>query len=172
MPLSTYKTSCISKEQIAPKVYELTFTKPERFTFKPGQFVLFQTPLVGKPEDVQVRSLSIASSPKEDFLLFCMKLKEGGRISRWIEEILEEGMDVVMQGPLGVFTLDRSTDKPYVFLATGTGVSPIRSHLKWALEEERDTRPMHLIFCARELKSISVKRTLNSGIIFSAACAE
>lgn len=150
MPLPTYRIRCLGKAHIAPKVYELRFTKPEGFAFKPGQFLLFQIPKVDKSEDLQVRSLSIASSPKEEHLLFCMKMKEGGRISRWMEELLEVGMEVTMQGPLGVFTLDRKTDKPYVFLATGTGVSPIRSHLKWALEEQGDPRPMHLVFCVRE----------------------
>lgn len=146
MPVRTYTTRCTGKRTIAPNVVELRLTKPEGFTFIPGQFVLFDVPLLTNPKDIQTRAYSIASAPDDDELLFILKLVKGGRASMWVENIVSEGAEIVMKGPFGLFALDRKTSKPYLFVATGTGLAPFRSQLKWALGKEQDTRPMDLLF--------------------------
>jgi predicted ferric reductase len=59
---------------------------------------------------------------------------------------LDAGMSVRMQGSFGNFKLDSAPEKQYLFLATGTGIAPIRSQILSALKEQKDTRPMHLLF--------------------------
>lgn len=129
-------------------MYELAFTKPAGLVFKPGQFVLFDIPLVDTPSDMQTRALSIASTNDEPDLLFVVKLIPGGRISRWIVERLQEGGTAPMKGPFGLFVLDAETPKDYLFIATSAGIGPFRSQLKTALAGG-DTRQMDLVFGVR-----------------------
>jgi ferredoxin-NADP reductase len=74
-----FTTTCLSKRRIAPGVYELRFKKPETLAFIAGQFLLFDVPLAGKPDDIQPRAYSIASTPTENDLLFVIKLVPNGR---------------------------------------------------------------------------------------------
>jgi NAD(P)H-flavin reductase len=129
-------------------VYEFAFEKPQNFSFKAGQFVLFDVPLIDKLDDIQTRAMSIASSPDENELLFVAKLIEGGRASRWIEEKLKPGDTMRIQGPLGFFTLQEGITKEYLFICTSTGAAPFRSQIRTALKSG-DTRRMDLIFGAR-----------------------
>ncbi len=148
MPVPSYHTTCTRKELITRDVYELSFTKPEGFTFIPGKFVLFDIPLIENEKDIQTRALSIASRPDEEELLFLVKLVPGGRLSRWIVEVLKEGTEVRIQGPFGNFLVDRKTMKEYLFLATGTGLAPFLPQIEQILKEG-DTRTIDLIFGVR-----------------------
>lgn len=147
MVTASYTITCLRSERIARDIYELEFTKPEAFTFQPGQFVLFDVPLIENPSDIQTRALSIASSPKEETLLFIMKMKSGGRISRWIQEGVKKDTEVRMQGAFGVFALDRKTAKDYLLVATSTGVAPFRSQLYTFCPDE--SRRIDLVFGVR-----------------------
>jgi len=144
--IPTFHTTCLSKKLIASGVYEIHLQKPEGFQFQSGQFVLFDVPLLHDESDIQTRAYSIASTPSEQDLLFVIKLVPHGRASAWIESQVTEGTNITMKGPFGAFLLDETTDKPYLFLATGTGVAPLRSQMLHALKELHDTRPMHLVF--------------------------
>lgn len=145
-PNRSFTTTCLQNQCIAPSVYELRFGKPDTFSFASGQFVLFDVPLLDDANDIQPRAYSIASTPSEQDLLFVIKLVSNGRASRWIEQSLAEGMPVRMQGSFGNFRLDTTSEKPYLFIATGTGIAPLRSQILWALQENKDIRPMHLLF--------------------------
>jgi ferredoxin-NADP reductase len=149
MPIPSYIVICTKKELLAPSVYELRFGKPEGFSFKAGQFVLFDVPLKNNPKDIQTRAYSLASSPEEKELVFVIKLKEGGRGSIWIEEEIGVGSKVRMQGPFGLFLL-RDADTSYILAATGAGIAPFRSQAKWLLEEKGDTRPLTVLFGVRD----------------------
>ncbi|MFH1444424.1 MAG: FAD-dependent oxidoreductase [Candidatus Peregrinibacteria bacterium] len=148
MPTPTFTARCTGHRQIAHDVYEFTLTKPEGFSFQAGQFVMFLAPLVDNPSDVQGRAFSIASAPSEPELLFVAKIKQGGRAGRWISEMLKEGDEVNLQGPLGNFTLAESGEEKFLFLATCSGIAPLRSHIVEALHQG-NACPIDLIFCVR-----------------------
>lgn len=148
MPVPSFHVSCLRNNRIANGVYEFVLEKPEGFAFKGGQFVLFDVALIDDPANIQTRAFSIASAPSEKELIFVAKMKEGGRASRWIEEVLKPGTVVRMQGPFGNFKLDTETDKEYLFIATSTGNAPFRSQMLEALERG-DTRRMDLIMGVR-----------------------
>ncbi|MBI2523939.1 hypothetical protein HYW11_01850 [Candidatus Peregrinibacteria bacterium] len=147
MTTPTFQTTCTRNRPIARDVYEFTLQKPEGFTYEPGQFVLFSVPLLENSADIQPRAYSIASAPGEPDLRFVLKLREGGRASRWCTGMLREGTPVSMQGPFGALVLDRATTKDYLFLATSTGVAPFRSMIVSTLAAG-DTRRMDLLFGA------------------------
>lgn len=139
--------TCTKKELIAPGVYEMRFTRPKEMSFQAGQFLLFDIPLLENPTDIQTRALSIASAPLESELIFVIKIKPEGRLGRWISEAAAVGTTVRVQGPLGLFVV--KNEQSLVFVATGPGIAPFRSQLKYLLEEKNDARPMHLVFGVR-----------------------
>lgn len=153
MPIPTFSSPCIAYQTIARDVYEFRLRKPEGFSFKAGQFVLFQVPLVDHPSDVQTRAFSISSAPSEPDLHFVAKMKEGGRASRWISEVLAPGISVQFQGPFGAFVLHPENLKPYCMVATSSGVAPFRSQIVEALTNG-DTRPIDLLFGVRSREDL------------------
>lgn len=138
MPVAACFSVCTFKKPIARGVYELRFTKPAGFAFRPGQFILLDVPLADRPGDIQTRALSIASTPDEGDLLFVVKIVAGGRLGRWVTEVLREGTAVSLKGPFGNFVLDRPISpshahrlpvRPegnFLFIATGAGIAPFR----------------------------------------------
>src|SRR3989344_5478756 len=148
MPVPSFIIACKKNERIANDIYEIAFEKPEGFNFVAGQYILFDVPLIENSADIQTRAFSIASSPNESDLIFAMKLKAGGRASRWIVEALKPGMKARMQGPFGRFLLDPQTNKDIVMIGTSTGIAPYRSQLKTYLETKSGGR-IDLIFGAR-----------------------
>ncbi len=163
MAIPTHATACTRKKQLTRDVWEFSFTKPENFTFKPGQFILFDVPHPDNASDIQTRAYSIASTPDEEELLFVVKMLEGGRASRWFVEKIQEGSGATFKGPFGNFVLDPAPDKDVLFIATSSGVAPFRSQILGAIARG-DTRRMDLIygvrseedlFWAEELQKIS-----------------
>jgi ferredoxin-NADP reductase len=159
MVTPTYTVVCTKNQQVAEGVYEMSFTKPEGFTFKAGQFVLFDVALLENPSDIQTRALSIASRPEESELLFVAKMSLGGRISRWIEEKLVIGTEAVIKGPFGFFTLKDEGDRELLWIATSTGIAPFRSMLAEALQKN-PRRRIDLIFGARNEEHLFWKEEL------------
>jgi len=145
MATPSYQVTCTRKDKLAESIYEFTLTNPEGFAFEAGQFVLFDFPLIENPDDIQTRAFSIASTPEEEEILIVAKILEGGRASRWIEEKLEVGVNMRMQGPFGLFLLDKNTDNDNLFVCTGSGIAPFRSQIIQALKRG-DKRRMDLVF--------------------------
>ena len=165
MPVPTFTVTCSRNTLIAPGIYECSFARPAALSFQPGQFVLFDVPLVDAPSDIQTRALSIASTPTESELLFAVKLLKGGRMSRFVEEVLRPGTEVVIKGPFGFFVLHPENPKEYLFIATSTGVAPFRAQIRHALEggERRridliyGVRSEEDLFWAEELTALAQK---------------
>jgi ferredoxin-NADP reductase len=147
-PIST--VTCLKKSLIARDTYDLLFTKPAGFSHKAGQTVLWRVPLLADPSDIQPRAYSIASTSDEEHLRFAVRLKPGGRASEWIVHALKEGGTLDLQGPFGLFTLkhDEPT-RPLLFIATGTGLAPFRSHIR-ELQQQKHTGRIDLVFGVRD----------------------
>ena len=145
MPIPSYTSPCIHYKKIAHEVYEFTLKKPEGFTFKAGQFILFDFPLIEDEANIQTRAFSIASSPDEGHLLFLAKMLAGGRASRWIEEKLKLGETLRFQGPFGNFVLKDGDQTDLLFIATSSGIAPFRSQVLQVLKEN-PARSIDIIF--------------------------
>jgi len=153
MPTPDYQITCTKNLLIAKGIYDVRFTKPEGFSFEAGQFVLFDVPLLDDSNDIQTRAYSIASTPHENELIFVIKLIEGGRASKWVEESLSEGTNVRMQGPLGRFLVESGDDDDLLFLCTSTGIAPFRSQILTEIQSESG-RKMELFFGNRHEEDI------------------
>jgi ferredoxin-NADP reductase len=114
------------------KHLEFTVEDISQFTFTPGQFVSIEQP---KPEGkVHTRAYSIASAPRATASFdLCLNRVEAGFLSNWLCD-LEEGATVKFHGPHGMFTL-RQPHQDSVFIATGTGVAPIRGMVHWLFDQ-------------------------------------
>jgi ferredoxin-NADP reductase len=60
----------------------------------------------------------------------CLNRIQGGPGSAYLFG-LELGAEVPFTGPWGTFAMRRMTEAPKAFIATGTGIAPVRSQLRW-----------------------------------------
>lgn len=92
------------------------------FMFSAGQFVsMVADDAQGK---TQTRAYSIASAPRRNELDICVNRVEGGFFSNLLCD-LKEGDTVKFHGPHGLFLL-REPLTDAIFIATGTGIAPMR----------------------------------------------
>ena len=134
-------------------VCEIRFFVPGGgFGFLPGQYVIFQVPPAASGHEIIRRSYSI-STPPSDVRHFeiCVRSVAGGHGSNWVHR-LRPGMKVQFEGPVGDFTL-RETGRDILMVATGTGISPIKSMLLHLLDQRSDRR-VRLFFGVRSAQDL------------------
>jgi ferredoxin-NADP reductase len=128
----------------------------ERPEFTAGQY--FYVTL--RPEDTEhqkelTHHISIVNSPNEKGILALttrMRLKES-LFKRTLDEMVD-GDEVEIGKIEGSFVLPDSTDKPIVFVALGIGITPYRSMLRWAFEENK-SYDFTLIYSDNEIESMA-----------------
>ncbi len=119
------------------KHLELTVEGADEFRFTPGQFVSIKQPKADGKE--HTRAYSIASPPRANATFdLCLNRVDRGFLSNWLCD-LEEGATVKFHGPHGLFTL-REPRKDAVFVATGTGIAPIRGMVHSLFEQSERNR--------------------------------
>ncbi|WP_394826187.1 ferredoxin--NADP reductase [Pendulispora albinea] len=148
MPLPpTFEVRLTEKRQLSPAVRELTFERGDGtpFAFEAGQWISLILPRV---EGELRRSYSIASPPagSSRFQLAITHV-EGGPGSTFLHE-LAPGATLTAVGPQGFFTRPLDKTGPSLFIATGTGVTPLRSMIKTAVAVGHGL-PMWLVFGVR-----------------------
>lgn len=133
-------------------VGEVRFFVPNAgFTFRPGQYVIFQIPSPDGREVIR-RSYSIATPPSDKrHFEICVRAVAGGHGSNWVHR-LRPGDKVRVEGPIGDFVLAES-DIDIVMVATGTGMSPIKSMLLHLLDAQ-STRRVRLFFGVRSVQDL------------------
>ena len=104
----------------------------QRFDFKPGQYMMMELD-VNDPENGNTRSLSIASSPTENFLLFSTKISQ--TLFKQKFNSLKIGDKVKVKGPMGIFVLKEDA-KEIVLLGGGIGITPFRDMIKYATDKK------------------------------------
>jgi ferredoxin-NADP reductase len=103
-----------------------------RFDFAAGQFVSMKSDRDGREI---TRAYSIASAPKHDNVFdVCLNRVQFGFFSNYLCD-MEHGARVRFNGPHGTFVL-KSPVRDSIFIATGTGIAPIRGMLHWLFEDE------------------------------------
>lgn len=156
--LSVYQTKFTQKKNLASAVYLFKFQliRPSSINFIPGQYMIIKI-------DDKSRLYSIASAANENnFLEFVIELVPFGLASEYLRK-LSLGSEVLWYGPAGLFQF-KDEEKDSIFLATGTGIAPIRSiiisniknqktkfYLFWGLRYYRD------IYFLEDLKALESK---------------
>lgn len=126
--------------------YELV--QPNQLEFESGQYVS-----VGIPEVGSRRPYSIASSPdKKHAFELLLDLAPQGIGTQYLQG-MKPGEEMAILAPMGVFTLAKdeqaSQEKAVVFVATGSGIAPIRSMIFDLLQLRQDTREIWLYWGMR-----------------------
>jgi len=105
------------------------------FRYRQGQYLTLQVGIEGK---MVRRSYSICSSVRDDKLQVAVKRVQGGVFSNFANESLAVGSVVDVLAPQGGFhtSLDPAASKNYLFIASGSGITPVISNIKTILEEE------------------------------------
>ena len=119
---------------LSDRTKHLEFEIPaiERFDFIAGQFVSVREP---KPDGKEItRAYSIASAPRGDNRFdLCLNRVDAGFMSNYLCD-LKDGDEVHLHGPHGHFIL-REPRRDAIFIATGTGIAPLRGMLHWLMAE-------------------------------------
>lgn len=142
----------------------VTFSVPEDlknlFQFKPGQSLTFRKQLAG--EEAR-RSYSICSAPTDGTLRVAIKKVEGGLFSTWANENLKKGDVLEVMPPVGSFgtELHPENKKAYVAFAAGSGITPVLSIIKSALQTEPHST-FTLVYGNRTKGSIIFKEELEA----------
>jgi ferredoxin-NADP reductase len=131
----------------ATRHLELVVEETPRFDFTAGQFVSMQAEHDGREI---TRAYSIASPPRGDNRFdLCLNRVQEGFFSNYLCD-LPEGGAIGFHGPHGFFVL-KNPVRDSLFVATGTGIAPIRGMLHWLLADEsrHRGRQFRLVFGVR-----------------------
>jgi NAD(P)H-flavin reductase/ferredoxin len=160
-PRSIAKLDPNAHKQVAAKVYRvmrvaddisvlhLRFPAGTKVKFKAGQYLQVLV------DDDTRRSFSMANPPQQnDGVLLHVRHVPGGRFSGYLEANPAAGDIVKLEMPFGDFYLREESDKPIVFVASGTGFAPIRSMLEDAFKRKLLDRPVTLYWGGRRSRDL------------------
>jgi ring-1,2-phenylacetyl-CoA epoxidase subunit PaaE len=131
----------------------------ETFNYKQGQYLTLSTDIDG--ETVR-RSYSICSGINDEAMQVAIKRVEGGVFSNFANDSLKRGDTVAVMPPQGSFftELDAVRSRSYLFLASGSGITPVVSNIKSILENEPDSR-VTLLYSNKRTNTIMFRETLS-----------
>jgi ring-1,2-phenylacetyl-CoA epoxidase subunit PaaE len=121
----------------------VTFEVPDEladtFAFRPGQYLTLRTRI--GDEELR-RSYSICAAPHDGLLRVAIKRLNDGAFSGWANTSLNPGDVVDVMPPDGHFTVPFAPDQTrhYAAFAVGSGITPILSLVKSALDTEPQSR--------------------------------
>ena len=150
IPIKTLPCRVQKLERLADDVIVLYLKLPanERLQFLAGQYLEFLL------RDGTRRSFSMANAPHDDELIqLHVRHVPGGSFTDHVFGKMKERDILRFEGPHGTFFLREDSDKPIVFVASGTGFAPIKSVIEHALAEEVK-RPMTLYWGGRRPKDL------------------
>jgi ferredoxin-NADP reductase len=114
----SYSTELLARRWLTEKVFEIELTRPSSFQFTPGQRIRFS-------HKTMERDYSLLTTPADSTLALCVFNVEKGQFSP-VFAAAEIGTKFSFTGPYGYFTY-RPSQRPAVFVATGTGIAPLLS---------------------------------------------
>ncbi len=115
-----------------PALVRIRFETDEPFRFAAGQYLSIRY-------GDRTRAYSIASSPTHDETELCIRRVPDGRLSPQLCDTLEVGDRLSVRGPSGHLLLEDPSERDMAFLATGTGVAPLKSMIEYIFDTGRDT---------------------------------
>lgn len=130
-------------------------------SYKSGQFFTLIPEIDGQKIR---RSYSLSSSPKTDTSpAVTVKRIEGGLVSNYLCDQLKVGDSLEVIEPMGNFFIEPQVDmsKTYVFIAAGSGITPLFSMIKTVLHAEPKST-IYLIYGSRNEQQIIFKKALES----------
>jgi len=172
IPVKTMPCRVQKMDRLAEDVMVLHLKLPanERLQFLAGQYVDILL------KEQKPRSFSLANAPHDDeFLELHIRNISGGAFTQHVFNEMKERDILRFKGPLGTFFLREDSDKPIIFVASGTGFAPIKAIIEHALYIGMK-RPMHFYWGVRKLADLymldKTRRWESSGIKFTPALSD
>jgi len=137
-------------ERLADDVMVLQLKLPanEKLVFLAGQYIEFLL------KDGSRRSFSIANPPHDAELIeLHVRRVAGGQFTDHVFGKMKERDILRCEGPFGTFFLREDSDKPIVFVASGTGFAPIKAVIEHMFHKSI-ARPMTLYWGGRRPKDL------------------
>jgi CDP-4-dehydro-6-deoxyglucose reductase len=120
----------------------------ERLQFLAGQYIDMLM------KDGKRRSFSMANAPHDDaFIQLHVRKSPHGAFSTYVFEEMRERAILRFEGPLGTFYLREDNDKPFIFVAGGTGFAPVKAQIEHLIHHG-DDRPKVLYWGVRSRKDL------------------
>lgn len=136
-------------------VFDVPEELKERFSYVSGQFLTLRVEVDGHR---LVRCYSLASAPGLDSQpKVTVKRVVDGRASNWLNDNVSKGDQLEVMHPNGIFCL-KERETPLVLFGGGSGITPIISIIKTALETT--SRLIKLVYANRNDRSIIFKNEL------------
>ncbi len=147
-------------EDCVSVAFEIPAEIENDFKFIPGQNITLRKSFNG--EEIR-RSYSICSSLFENELRVAIKKVLGGTFSTFANEELQKGDVLEVLPPTGNFYTQilPSQKKNYVFIAAGSGITPVISLIKSIFAIERESR-VTLLYGNKDMNSIIFKEQLEA----------
>lgn len=124
------------------------------FRFEPGQFAWFA--LGRSPFSLSLHPFSFSSSAEGNEVEIAVKAL--GDFSSRVHE-LEPGTTVYVDGPHGVFSMDRDEGPGFGFLAGGVGITGLLSMLR-TMADRGDVRPAVLVYANNDWDGVAFREEL------------
>jgi NAD(P)H-flavin reductase len=159
--MESFIATVIAARDLTYDVRQIDFAllNPPEIRFAAGQFISFEIDRPGAPVPA-TRPYSIASPPTlNTHIQLVLNRVPGGPGSSYLFS-LEEGSSTKFKGPVGSFTL-HDNKRDILFVATGTGIAPIRSML-WTLADEPSTRRITLFWGLRNERDLYYQEELTA----------
>ena len=139
------------------KTFQFEAVEPQRFLFKPGQFVGIMLEIDGERHN---RSYTIASSPTRPHLLqLTIKREDGGAVSPWLHQNIKVGTTIELRGPAGRFNnMDIDSDK-VLLISAGSGITPMMSMARF-WNDTNPSKDVKFLNWVRSVQDIIFRREL------------
>jgi CDP-4-dehydro-6-deoxyglucose reductase, E3 len=145
LPARVHKLERVADDAV---IVHLKLPANERVQFLPGQYIDILL------KDGTRRSFSMANAPHDDeFLQLHIRHVPGGTFTDHVFKTMKEREILRFEGPFGTFFLREESEKPVVFVASGTGFAPIKAIIEAAFKRGI-ARPMTLYWGARRPKDL------------------
>ena len=115
----------------------------ERFTFRPGQFVMVEVPGYGEIP------ISISSSPShKGFIELC--IRKAGIVTTILHKA-RRGSHIGIRGPFGThFPIEKMGGNNILLIAGGLGLAPLRAPIFKVIENRSNFRNVHILYGTRQ----------------------
>ncbi len=154
---------CVMVVPEAPDVKSFCFKTADDswFRYMPGQFITLELPVNGEK---LLRTYTMSSSPSRPLSIsVTVKAQKDSIGTRWMLDTLKVGDRLKAFGPGGIFSFMQYPAERFLFIAAGSGITPMMSMTRWLLDNGEHTdiavincarRPSELLF-ANELRRMA-----------------
>lgn len=150
--------------QHGPLLWTYYLVPESAFRFTPGEYTEMYLPHAHPDARGEHRKFSIASSPTEELVAILVTFANAnGSSFKAALRAAKPGDTIQLSETMGDFVLPKLQSIPLVFVAAGSGISPVLSMLAW-IRDKQEKRPIQVIHAASDEQTL-----LGSDLIHSQA---